>query len=112
MKPTIGRIVHYYEGDFEAMDAQAGLVLSDPTWNGRQEFAAEFGPELRGTNGTRWHPAIITQVWNDTRVNLTVFWAGGSVGPKSSALLLPDEAFADGVHCANSGWRWPPAAGR
>jgi hypothetical protein len=54
MKPTIGRIVHYYEGDFEALEAERGTCLTHPTREARDE----------------------------------------------------------GTHCVNSGWRWPPAAGR
>lgn len=85
-KPTIGRIVHYYEGDHEA------------------------GSGGRGTNGHRDHAAIITAVWGDNCVNLTVFFDAKAPEPRTSACLLPDSVFADGVHCTNSGWRWPQRA--
>lgn len=87
-KASIGRIVHYYEGDWEAPPG-----ASNETWG--------------GTNGTRWHPAIITRVFTDDCVNLQVFFDAKGVQVKTSMCLLPDEVFADGMHCTNSGWRWP-----
>lgn len=87
-KATMGRIVHYYQGDWEAPDGQ-----QDASW--------------RGTNGTRWHPAVITHVHTDTCVNLMVMWDAGTPSSKTSMTHLPDEVFADGMHCTNSCWRWP-----
>jgi len=87
MRPTIGRIVHYYEGDSEA-----------------------GGRHGSGTNGTRFHPAVITRVWSDTCVNLTVFFDGAAIGNRTSTSELPDAVFAEDVHCTNSGWRWPARA--
>ena len=87
-KPSIGRIVRYYEGD-----AEAPLGQQNRYWS--------------GTNGTRYHPAIITRVWSDDCVNLTIFLDHNGVVMRSSAVRLPDEVFADDVHCSNSGWRWP-----
>lgn len=90
MKPSIGRIVHYYEGDHEAP----------------QGFGSpEHWP---GTNGHRVHPAIITAVWSDSCVNLTVFLDAKVPEVRTSSCLLPDAVFAEGVHCTNSGWYWPP----
>ncbi len=91
-KPTIGRIVHYYEGDYEAPD---GFT------------AKEHWP---GTNGHRDHPAIVTAVWSDTCVNLMVFFDAKGPEVRASRCELPDAVFAAGIHCANSGWRWPPRA--
>lgn len=87
MNTTIGRIVHYYEGDFEPSTGSA---------------------TASGTNGTRWHPAIITRVWTDDCVNLIIFFDATSPQVRTSMNRLPDEVFADGMHCTNSGWRWPP----
>jgi hypothetical protein len=106
MKATIGRIVHYYEGDFEAIDgSRFGKI--DLTYEERSKLLLEHGAKAQGVNGSRWHPAIITQVWGDDCVNLTVFFGDGQIAARSSACRLPDELFANGVHCANSGWRWP-----
>lgn len=81
-KPSIGRIVTYYQGDGEA------------------------GPS-GGVNGTREHPAVITRVWSDSCVNLIVLFDASAPDPRTSACELPDSVFADGVHCTNSGWFWP-----
>ena len=88
-KASIGRIVHYYEGDF------------DSPYSGMQN------EHWRGTNGTRFHPAIITRVHTDECVNLIVFLDGTGQAVKTSMCRLPDEVFAEGMHCTNSGWRWP-----
>ena len=87
-KASVGRIVHYYQGDYEGPPGQ-----QDEHW--------------RGSNGTRVHPAIITHVHTDTCVNLMVMWDAGVASSKTSMTMLPDEVFADGMHCTNSGWRWP-----
>jgi len=107
MKPTIGRIVHYYEGDGEAVESSIAHNVTGLTWEAKSAFINEFGAQASGVNGSRWHPAIITQVWGDDRVNLTVFFGDGTIAARSSASRLPDEVFAEGVHCVNSGWRWP-----
>jgi hypothetical protein len=88
-KASVGRIVHYYEGDFE-----------DP--KGYSDNA-----HWQGTNGTRVHPAMITHVHTDTCVNLIVFLDGTGQSVRTSMTHLPDEVFVDGMHCTNSGWRWP-----
>ena len=88
-KASIGRIVHYYQGDYEC-----------PGGGGSSEHWA-------GTNGTRSHPAIITRVWTDDCVNLIVFFDASGPVVKTSMTQLPDVVFADGMHCTNSGWRWP-----
>lgn len=85
-KASIGRIVHYYQGDYEC---------TPPNQLGR------------GTNGTRWHPAMITHVHSDACVNLMVFWDAGTPTAKTSMTELPDAVFVEGMHCTNSGWRWP-----
>jgi hypothetical protein len=90
--PTIGRIVHYYQGDFEAPS----------NYSDAQRHA------WTGTNGTRVHPAMITHVHTDSCVNLMVFWDAGTPAARTSMTVLPDEVFAEGMHCTNSGWRWPP----
>lgn len=90
-KASIGRIVHYYQGDYE------NPVAGSPK-----------GAGWAGTNGTRWHPAVITRVWTDDCVNLLVFLDGHGEIVRTSMCRLPDEVFAEDVHCANSGWRWPP----
>lgn len=85
-KASIGRIVHYYQGDYEC----------DPPTN-----------QGNGTNGTRYHPAMITRVWTDDCVNLHVFFDGDLSVARTSMSRLPDEVFTEGLHCTNSGWRWP-----
>lgn len=96
--PQIGEIVIYYEGDAEcAQDMPEAYQRS-------YDDLISLGRDARGTNGTRYHPAIITQVWGATCVNLTVFFSAHKPGLRSSASLLPD--FADDVHCVNSGWRF------
>jgi hypothetical protein len=86
-KASVGRVVHYYEGDFEPVNRDS--------------------PHGRGTNGTRIHPAIITQVYTDDCVNLIVFLDGTGPHVRTSMTRLPDEVFVEGMHCTNSGWRWP-----
>ena len=84
MKPTIGRIVIYREGD------------------------RNFGiPDHPGRNGSRDHPALITQVWSDTCVNLTVFHGDGFVEHRPSITIAPE--LPDGVAdvSGNDTWRWP-----
>lgn len=95
-KPTLGRIVHYYEGDYEA-----------PRTFG---YGDHNRHEWRGTNGTRVHPAIITCVHANDCVNLHVFFDGAPTQPRTSMCRLPDEVFAEGMRCTNAGWRWPPRA--
>lgn len=56
------------------------------------------------SNGSTEHPAIITPVWSDTCVNLTVFPDYGAPILKTSvnqneSLDGPNQALA---------WRWPP----
>ena len=88
-KASLGRIVLYYEGDHEA--------------------PSDFRDKSKwtGTNGTRFHPAVITRVWTDDCVNLHVLLDANPSTGRCSSMRLPDEVFADGVHCQNGGWRWP-----
>ena len=86
---TICRIVHYYQGDHEAPTGYS----DNASWS--------------GTNGTRFHPAMITRVWTDDCVNLIVFFDATAPKVMCSMTRLPDEVFAEGMHCTNSGWRWP-----
>ena len=53
------------------------------------------------SNGSKEHPAIITRVWTDTCVNLSVFADYGGLTLKSSA--IQDEEMKQ-----DFGWRWPP----
>jgi len=48
-------------------------------------------------NGVLEHPAIITRVWNDTCVNLLVFFDAGTASPRTS-VTLNHETY---------GWKWP-----
>lgn len=84
MKPTVGRIVHFYP--------------------------APNDQEAR-SNGAPFVPAIIVQSWGDTEdslINLRVFADNGdaplwraSVGPKKNAFST------DGTQW-NGYWTWPP----
>ena len=51
-------------------------------------------------NGKREHPAMITHVWNDSGVNLQVFFDAGTVAPRTSVLR-------DDIGGANGYWKWP-----
>ncbi len=100
-KAAVGRIVHYYEGDWEALAADYPGVMMTPA------EMTQHGLAARGTNGTRVHPAIITHVHSDECVNLTVFFDAHAPRAVTSMCHLPDEVFAEGMHCTNSGWRGP-----
>ncbi len=73
-KPTIGRVVHYTQPD-----------------------------DQEPRNATRVHPAMITRVWNDTCVNLVVFFDAGSPQALTSVTKLP------GYN--GGGWDWPRIEG-
>ena len=55
------------------------------------------------SNSANEHPAIITRVWSDTTVNLTVFLDASTAVVKTSVVL--DEDMNSG---AQYSWRWPP----
>ena len=55
-------------------------------------------------NGTREHPALVTRVWTDTCVNLTVFPDFGQLLLKTS--VVQNESL-EGPNQDNA-WRWPP----
>ncbi len=54
------------------------------------------------SNGVLEHPAIITRVWSDTCVNLTVFCDYSSVVTIKSSVVQDEDMKQE------SGWRWPP----
>ncbi len=76
MKPTVGRIVHFY--------------TSDP--------AKQFNGQGEGP-----YPAIITQCWTGTMVNLKVLHWGGSFDEGS---VSHQDDTQKGDH--NRYWVWPP----
>lgn len=81
MKPTIGRIVHYRLP--------------------QHIVGAESAGELRA--------AIVTRVWNDTCVNLAVFWDGEMVPVEG----LPARVTSVVQGTGDGQWDWParePAA--
>ena len=94
-EPKIGEIVMYYQGDADA--AIAANKTFDPL------NSAQFR-HLRGTNGTRFHPAIVTRVWSATCVNLHILLDAHPSTIRTSVSLLPD--FDEDVHCTNGGWRF------
>lgn len=51
-------------------------------------------------NGTQEHPAIVTRVWSEDCVNLTVFPDGGP--PFNASSVTPADSGAV------PGWSWPP----
>lgn len=53
------------------------------------------------SNAANEHPALVTRVWSDTCVNLTVFPDYGSQELRTS--VNQDEAMEQ-----TQGWRWPP----
>ncbi len=89
MKPSVGRIVRYFVGDFEIGDR---------------------GMQTGGPNGHREHPAIITFVWSETCVNLQVLFDDGTIGWRPSSTLLPELPEGAKLDTANSGWKWPERA--
>lgn len=52
------------------------------------------------SNGIDEHPAIITRVWTDTCVNLTVF-------PDCGAPVVQTSVVEDEAGLQQTGWRWP-----
>jgi hypothetical protein len=56
------------------------------------------------SNGATEHPAIITRVWSDTCVNLTVFPDYAAPVAKSSVAFSDDVDNPNGLYA----WRWPP----
>lgn len=81
MKPTIGRIVHFHPADFDT----------------------EARNDHEGT-GPVVVPAIITRVWTDDLVNLTVFPDNGPPIVRSSVHRLAS------TRTNPYGWEWPPRA--
>jgi|GEM_PF-1150510 len=71
MTVTVGRTVHYHA----AADERA--------------------------NGAAVHPAIVTRVWSDRCVNLTVFFDNSPPAPRSS-VEMADQQNVD------RRWSWPP----
>ena len=83
LKPYVGMLVLYREAESEA-------------------------PTPAGTNGTRFHPAMVTRVWSETCVNLRVFKDADSVDVvRTSVVEAP--ALPEGVVDTNpnSAWIWP-----
>ena len=95
--PRLGETVIYYQGDSDA--AVAANKQYDP-------MSPERFRGLNGTNGTRFHPAIVTRVWSPTCVNLTILLDAAAPTIRTSVGLLPD--FDADVHCTNNGWRFRP----
>ena len=75
IKPTVGRVVHYYPNKAEAGPPGTVMELGSP------------------------RAAIITEVWGERCVNLTVFDANGRIdepgGHTSVPLVQPDEPEPD-----------------
>ena len=84
-KPHLGETVIYYQGDYDCI-----FDRPNARWT--------------GTNGTRFHPAIITRVWSDTCVNLIVLVDATGPIVICSVSQLPAEDVD--VHWVNSGWRY------
>lgn len=61
-----------------------------------------FRSEL--SNGATEHPAIISRVWSDTCVNLTVFPDCGVPVCKTSVVQNEDMQEGNQTYA----WRWPP----
>ena len=57
------------------------------------------------SNGNSEHPALITRVWSDTCVNLTVFPDNSEPKLFTSVVLNED---TDAAHAGQQAWRWPP----
>lgn len=89
-KPSIGRIVHYKERSPSGGDGEGGYGR-DVEWN-----------------GSKVAPALITRVWSDTCVNLTIFPDNGVPYTRTSVYLLADEAAADSPAGGSIRCYWPP----
>lgn len=64
------------------------------------------------SNGTDIAPAVITRVWSDTMINVTVLPDAGAPFPATSVKLVEDEATAADInaqaeHPQNVAY-WPP----
>lgn len=87
MKPTVGRIVHFYS---------TAIANKNPTAPGYGLNGQGAGP----------YPAIVTQVFGEPYVNLKVLgwgeaaWDEGSVSPKAPV--------AEGREEQSRYWIWPP----
>jgi hypothetical protein len=98
--PRLGDMVIYYEGHAEcAPPPKPG----GPLYNSYEE-QVNAGRLSRGTNGTRYHPAVVTQVWSDTCVNLTVFLSTHKPVCRSSVSRLPDVWNQPGIVIEQPGW--------
>jgi hypothetical protein len=75
MYPSIGRIVIFQQSELEAP-----------------------------VNGSREHPAIITRVWSDQMVNLTVLFDSSGAAPRGSIYLES----SDSRPAQGPSWHWPP----
>lgn len=56
------------------------------------------------SNGSMVHPAMVTAVWSDTCVNLTVFRDNDCPVTRTSAVQLENPELG-------TGWFWPPREG-
>lgn len=78
MTPTVGRIVHFYPNEADYTARSNGVKPGEPL------------------------AAIITRVWNEDGVNLTIF-------PDAAAPLSRTSVVRRGVaHENSSSWDWPP----
>lgn len=81
MTPTIGRVVHYFPGENDAAGQSNGNKADDPV------------------------AAVITRVWSDVCVNLTVLLDDHPPVVRSSVLLAGSGTGSGGD---NARWNWPP----
>lgn len=88
MRPKIGDVVIFRQGDEDRYQGGNSAGHGTPHW--------------RGGNGTREHPAVITRVWTNECVNLTVFFDAGDPEPRSSVVRV-SSAPTEGV-TSNGGW--------
>lgn len=90
MQPTVGRIVHFYTRAPQAQSNGAGI-----------------GP----------YPAIVTRVWGNEYINLTVFpdfgaprFEGSVEEPKPDVVYKDPSTGVETVQQQGRWWVWPPTA--
>ena len=68
-------------------------------------FVHVIGPDAE-SNGAKVAPAVITRVWSEDMVNVTIFPDGAAPVPRTSVKLYADENAARGITLAD--YRFPP----
>lgn len=99
-KASIGRIVHYKLSEADAAEVNRRRIPLDAKSPGaNMGFQYHVGNEVAAGDVV---PAIITRVWSDFLVNLTVMLDGNDTLWATSRTLVDDSSATGGT------WDWPP----